>query len=120
MLKVSKSLELARVFLGKTVTVTIDRPLFSKHPKWDFVYEANYGYIPNTLAPDGAELDAYFLGVDKPLEKATGVCIAIVHRLNDDDDKLVVVPETIEMSDEAILEAVHFQEQFFDHVLVKA
>jgi inorganic pyrophosphatase len=85
-----------------------------------FVYEINYGYVPNTLAPDGAELDAYFLGVDKPLEEATGVCIAIVHRLDDDDDKLVVVPEGVELSDEAILEAVHFQEQFFNSVIVRA
>jgi inorganic pyrophosphatase len=89
MLKVSKSLELARPFLGKIVTVVFDRPLASNHPRWDFVYEVNYGYVPNTLAPDGAELGAYFLGVDKPLEKATGVCIAVVHRLDDDDDKLV-------------------------------
>jgi inorganic pyrophosphatase len=116
----SKSLELARPFLGKTVRVVFDRPLGSKHPRWGFVYEVNYGYVPNTLAPDGAELDAYFLSVDKPLEEATGICIAIVHRLDDDDDKLVVVPEGVELSDEAILEAVHFQEQFFNSVIVRA
>jgi inorganic pyrophosphatase len=115
----SLSLELARPFLGQTVTIVFDRPLGSKHPKWGFVYEANYGYVPNTLAPDGAELDAYFLGVDKPLEKAKGICIAIVHRLDDDDDKLVVVPEGVELGDEAIQEAVHFQEQFFKGVIVR-
>jgi inorganic pyrophosphatase len=115
----SKSLELARLFLRKSVTVVFDRPLGSKHPKWDFVYEANYGYVPSTLAPDGENLDAYFLGVDKPLEEATGVCIAIVHRLDDDDDKLVVVPENVKLSDEEILESVHFQEQFFNSVIVR-
>lgn len=115
----SLSLELARPFLGKTVTVVFDRPLGSKHPRWDFLYEANYGYVPNIIAPDGENLDAYFLGVDKPLEEATGVCIAIVHRLDDDDDKLVVVPEDIELSDEVILGAVHFQEQFFKSVVVR-
>lgn len=115
----SKSLELARPFLGRTVTVVFDRPLGSNHPKWDFVYEVNYGYVPSTPAPDGAELDAYFLSVNEPLEEATGVCIAIVHRLGDDDDKLVVVPENVELTDEAILEAVHFQEQFFKSVIVR-
>jgi hypothetical protein len=64
----SKSLELARPYLGKKVTVTMDRPLGSKHPKWGFVYEVNYGHIPHTLAPDGAELDAYFLGTNEPLK----------------------------------------------------
>lgn len=119
MLTVSKSLELARPFLGKSVTVVFDRPLGSNHPRWDFLYEANYGYISNVVAPDGENLDAYFLGVDKPLQEATGVCIAIVHRLDDDDDKLVVVPENVEMSDKAILEAVQFQEQFFNSIIIR-
>jgi inorganic pyrophosphatase len=48
--------------------------------------------VPDTKAPDGEEIDAYFLGIDKPVKKAQGKCIAIIHRLNDDDDKLVVVP----------------------------
>jgi inorganic pyrophosphatase len=116
----SHSLELARTFLGKTATVMMDRPRGSRHPKWGFLYEVNYGYVPDTLAPDGAELDAYVLGVDKPLETFIGTCIAIVHRLSDDDDKLVIVPDNISLSDEEILEAVRFQEQFFDHILLRA
>jgi inorganic pyrophosphatase len=115
----SKSLELARPFLGKSVTVIFDRPLGSKHPRWDFLYEANYGYVPNILAPDGENLDAYFLGAGEPLKEATGICIAIVHRLDNDDDKLVVVPEKVELSDTAILEAVRFQEQFFKSIIVR-
>jgi inorganic pyrophosphatase len=40
--------------------------------------------------------------------------IAIIHRLNDDDDKLVVVPKyKKEMTNEEIEKSVHFQEQFF-------
>jgi inorganic pyrophosphatase len=116
----SLSLELALPFLGKTVTVIIDRPLGSLHPRHGFLYEANYGYVPNIIAPDGEELDAYVLGVNKPLETFTGTCIAIVHRLNDNDDKLVIVPENTKLSDEKILEATKFQEQFFDHSLLRA
>jgi inorganic pyrophosphatase len=113
------SLELARPFLGKTVTVIMDRPLGSLHPKWGFLYEVNYGYVADTLAPDGAELDAYVLGVEKPLETFTGTCIAIIHRLNDDDDKLVVVPEHTALSDKEILEATKFQEEFFESVIIR-
>jgi len=83
----------AHDFLNKTVEVVIERPLGSKHPKHGFVYEANYGYIPNTKSPDGEELDAYLLGVNNPVEKAKGTCVAIIHRTNDDDDKLVVVSD---------------------------
>lgn len=110
----SQSLVLARTFLGKQVAVTIDRPLGSKHPKHGFVYPVNYGFIPGTVAPDGEELDAYVLGVESPVVSFEGVCIALVHRLDDDDDKLVVVPEDrTDMTDEEIRQVTHFQEQFF-------
>ena len=98
----SKSLALALSFTGKRVHVIVDRPLGSRHPKHGFLYEANYGYIPATEAPDGEELDAYFLGAGVPLESADGICIAVVHRHRDDDDKLVVVPDGVHMTDEEI------------------
>lgn len=116
----SASLSLAKPYLGKEVKVVIDRSLGSKHPKHGFVYEANYGYIPDTKAPDGEELDAYVLGVGKPIEFFRGKCIAIIHRLNDDDDKLVVVPKSSEdMSDEDIRKATYFQEQFFQSEIIR-
>lgn len=93
--------------------VIIDRPIGYCHPEWDLIYEVNYGYIPDTLAPDGEELDAYVLGVDKPVDKFEGKCIAIIQRLNDDDDKLVVVPDNISYTSEQIKEMTNFQEKFF-------
>ena len=65
-----------------------------------FRYEANYGFVPGTRAPDGDELDAYFLGTTVPLERAQGEVIAIVHRTDEDDDKLVVVASGTTMSDD--------------------
>ena len=115
----SKSFELAKKYLGKEVNVVIDRPLGSKHPKHDFVYDANYGFIEGVKAPDGEELDAYYLGVQKPIQSANGICIAIAHRKNDDDDKLIVVPKEIIMSDEQIMSAIHFQEQWFDTEIIR-
>ena len=94
-------------------------PLGSKHPKHGFAYKANYGFVPGTKAPDGEELDAYVLGVSEPLETFEGTCIAIVHRKDDDDDKLVVVPEGVEMSDEQIMNAVAFQEKWFDSSVIR-
>ncbi len=117
----SRSLELARPFLGKTVNVIIDRPLGSVHPREkDLIYSVNYGYVSGITAPDGAELDAYVLGVREPLKTFTGTCVAIIHRREYDDDKLIVVPESVMLSNEEILEAVHFQEQFFDHTVLRA
>jgi inorganic pyrophosphatase len=44
-------------YLGKKVILTIDRQFSTKHPKHEFMYELNYGFVPNTLSPDGEELD---------------------------------------------------------------
>ena len=111
----SRSLFLAEQYLGKNVSIIIDRSLGSEHPRHGFVYEVNYGYVPGTQSADGEELDAYYLGVSRPLRTAEGRCIAVIHRLNDDDDKLVIVPEThLDLTDSEITKAVNFQEQWFD------
>lgn len=115
----SETLALARQFLGKEVEVTFDRPMGSKHPKFGFEYRENYGYIEGVKAPDGEDLDAFFIGAGKPLEKAIGVCIAIAHRKDDDDDKLIVVAPGVEMTDKEIMEAIWFQEQYFDTEIIR-
>lgn len=107
-------------FIGKEVEIKIDRPLHSKHPKHGFVYEVNYGFVPDTKAPDDEEIDAYLLGVDEPVDSYKGKCIAVIHRLNDADDKLVVIPDSLDdVSDEDIRKATHFQEQFFESEIIR-
>lgn len=115
----SESFKLAKDYLGKEVELAIDRPLGSRHPKHGFVYEANYGFIEGVKAPDGEDLDAYYLGVQEPLQRAKGVCIAIAHRKDNDDDKLIVVPHGSHMSDGEIMTAIRFQEQWFDTEIIK-
>jgi inorganic pyrophosphatase len=119
-LEPSKSLELARQYLGKEVEIVIDRPIGSKHPKHDFLYEVNYGFIDGVKAPDGEDLDAYYLGVNEPIERSKGVCIAIAHRRDNDDDKLIVVPQGVIMTDEQIASAIYFQEQWFDTEILRS
>lgn len=100
-------------FLHKKVKVIVDRPLGSKHPKYNnFIYPVNYGYIPNTLAGDGEEIDAYILGEDIPLSEYEGQVIAIIHRKNDNEDKLVVSKRSFTIDE--IKTSLHFQEQYFE------
>ncbi len=106
-------------YLNQTLTAIIDRPFGSKHPKHGFIYPVNYGYIPNTTSGDGEELDCYILGVFEPVEEFTGKCIAIIHRTDDDDDKLILVPEGKNYSDEAINALTEFQERFFKHEIIR-
>ncbi len=106
-------------YLGKKVFVKMDRPLGSKHPKHNFIYSVNYGYIPNTISGDGEELDAYVLGEHKPLDEFEGVVIAVIHRTNDNDDKLVVMREGRNYTDDQIRALTEFQEQYFQSEIIR-
>ena len=106
-------------YLGKNIEAKIDRELGSKHPKHGFIYPVNYGYIPNTISGDGEEIDCYILGVFEPIKEFKGKCIAIIHRTNDNDDKLIIVPEDKEYSDDAINALIEFQEQYFEHIIIR-
>ena len=108
-----------RDYLGKIIKIKIDRPFGTKHPKHGFIYPVNYGYVPNTVSEDGEEFDAYLLGVFEPVEVYEGECIAIIHRTNDKDDKLVVVPQGKKYSDDAINALTEFQEQYFEHIIIR-
>ena len=112
-------MDLAKSFLGKIVNVEIDRALGTKHPKHGFIYTVNYGFVPNTISGDGEELDCYVLGIYEPLETFTGKCIAYIHRTNDDDDKLIIVPENTNFSNEQIKALTAFQERFFESEIIR-
>ena len=106
-------------YLGKKVKIVMDRPMGSKHPKWNFIYPINYGYVPNTISGDGEELDAYIVGIFEPVEEYEGKCIAVIHRLDDDDDKLVIAPEEKIYTKQQIEALVEFQERFFEHEIIE-
>jgi len=101
------------IYIGKKVKIKIDRPLGSRHPKWGFIYPINYGFIPDTISGDGEELDAYLIGVFEQCESYEGICIAVLHRLEEDDDKLIIVPEGKRYSKKQIEALVEFQERYF-------
>ena len=109
----------ASSFIGKIIEVEMDRPLGTRHPKHGFMYCVNYGFVPGTVSGDGEELDAYLLGVFEPLQSYIGKCIAVIHRINDDDDKLVVVPEGKNYTDEEIRVLTEFQERYFESEIIR-
>ncbi len=100
-------------YLNQKIDIIIDRPLGLKHPKYNFIYLLNYGYVPETISRDDEELDAYLLGVFEPVKNYTGKVIAVIKRINDNDDKLIVVPEGVNYNNEQIRALTEFQERFF-------
>ena len=107
-------------YIGKTLTIHIDRPIGTKHPTYsDMIYKTNYGYVPETIGGDGEEIDAYILGPTDPVETYVGKCIAVIHRLQDRDDKLIIVPEGKEITEEEIREKTRYQEQYFESIIIQ-
>ncbi len=107
----------AKDYLGNDVYIKIDRPLGSRHPKHGFMYNLNYGFVPNTIGGDGEELDAYYVGEFEPVSDGSGKVIAIIHRTNDDDDKLIVSKDGYNYSDDAIRALTEFQEKYFESII---
>ncbi len=107
-------------FIGKKVRIEIDRPLGSVHPAHEHIWFClNYGFVPGVLSGDGDDLDAYLLGVFTPMKEYTGKCIAVIRRRDEDDDKLVIVPEGTQYTDNQILALTEFIERFHDSYLVR-
>ena len=105
-----------RSYLGKTVKIGIDRPIgyIHKKEKYSLEYKINYGYVPDVIGGDGEELDVYLLGVDTPVTEFECRIIAIVHRENDIEDKLVGAPVGARFTEEQVRQAVNFQEKYYD------
>lgn len=86
----------------------------SYHPDHkDLYYPINYGYVAGILAGDGEEQDCYLLGYDTPLKTCEAVVIAVIHRLNDDEDKWAAAPAGTTYTAAEIKALTHFQEQYF-------
>ncbi|MBR5232055.1 MAG: inorganic diphosphatase [Clostridia bacterium] len=101
--------------LGEIIDVVIDRPLGSAHPNDPHcIYPLNYGFVPGVYAGDGEEQDVYVMGVTEPICRFHGRVIAVIHRLNDHEDKWVAAPEGVIFSEEEIRRATHFIEQYFE------
>ena len=106
-------------YLNQNVREKVNRSLLSKHHKHGFIYPVNYGFVPDTISGDGVELDCYVLGVFELLNEFKGKCIAIIHRNNDNDDKLIIVPENRNFSNKEIDVLIEFQERFFKHEIIR-
>ncbi len=106
---------LVQSYLGKTVSVKIDRPIEYVHHKKHVTlhYPINYGYLPGVLGGDGEELDVYVLGIDVPVDVCSVCVIGIVYRENDVEDKLIAAPEGMVFDQAQIASAIHFQEQYY-------
>ena len=106
-------------YLGKDVSIEIDRPIGYVHHKGEktLVYPINYGYIPGVLGGDGEELDVFLIGVNEPVASYIGRIIGIIYRADDVEDKLVMAPSEKMFTAEEIARAVYFQEKYYQSTI---
>ena len=71
------------------------------------------------VAGDEGPQDVYVLGTNRPMQSFEEKVIAVHHRFNDMEDKWIVSLNGSDYSDEKILQAIHFQEQYFEGELVR-
>ena len=108
-----------RKILGRHVTVTMDRPIGTTHPKHpNIVYPINYGYVDGLLGGDGEEQDVYVLGESRPLDTFDGIVIAVVHRFDDNECKWVACKKGGKYTADEIMAAINFQEQFYHSQII--
>lgn len=47
--------------------IVIDRPKGTKHPRFDFVYPLDYGYLKDTASSDGGGIDVWRGSLSEPV-----------------------------------------------------
>ena len=106
-------------WMGKTVDVTVDRPIGYVHTTKGITldYTINYGFLPGVIGGDGEEQDVYILGVSQPLTTFTGRIIGVVRRKDDNEDKFVAAPEGMIFRSEQIRKEIDFVEKYFDSTI---
>ncbi|MBQ7992110.1 MAG: GNAT family N-acetyltransferase [Solobacterium sp.] len=105
---------LGREYLGRTVTVTVDRPYGSFHPhNPNVLYSLNFGYVDELISDDGEFVDAWIYGLYEPAETFRGSVIGIIYH-KDGPSRFIVgrIGETYRKED--VMDAVAFDEQYYD------
>lgn len=102
--------------LGKTVTVIIDQPYGSmNYRNPDVLNPLNIGYIEEDITDEDREFqEAYVYGPQEPLEKFTGIVIGIVYHRNDSSSRWIVAPPGIVIHPDEIIQALGFEEQYYE------
>lgn len=99
--------------LGKKVKVHIDDSSKGN------ILQASYGYLEDFLSSDGSRQEVYVLGADEVGEEFSGVAYAIIERKDEGKDKLVVVKEGSEYSNQEIRKAIAHKEKPFKHKIIR-
>lgn len=107
--------------LGKTVTVTVERPYGSLDLRSEGELSVNCGYIEEDVTMDDTDLkNAYIVGVHEPLESFTGVVIALLYHEEDDGIYTVVGRQGEIIDHNLVIQEIGMVEQYYNSRIVFA
>jgi len=99
--------------LGEKFKVHITNPIGScLDTNNNVIFKVNYGIVDGVIDASGEPQYAYVLDEDKPIDTFEGYLVAIVHRVNDVENKWVI--SNYHLSKEEIYEKISFIEGFFN------
>jgi len=111
---------LGRQMLGKTVTVTVDRPYGSFHPTIaNVIYPINFGYVSAPLSLQEGMQDAWVVGPQTPVETFQGVVAGIIYH-KDGDSRWIVVQPGMVIDHAQIINLIGFEEQYYETRIIWA
>lgn len=109
--------------IGMELDAIITRPIGTVHPRYkDIIYEVNYGVVKDFELKDGRDLKTYIVGESMPTElngTYHGKVLAILHRLNDENDRIIIAPIGRTLSDDEIISKTEFAEQYFVSEIIR-
>lgn len=107
--------------LNKKITIEIDRPIGTLHPKRENVYyPINYGFVPGLMGGDDEEQDVYVIDSNVVKTSSEVKIIGIVIRLNDVESKWIgVEDEKLSYTINEIESIINFQEQYYEVIILK-
>lgn len=103
-----------RSYLGKSVTVIVDRPYGSLDLRSDGEMTCNCGYVQQQITmEDCDDIEARIVGIYEPCETFTGTVIGIIYHKEDSHLHLIVAPPAWTINKEEIITQVGMVEQYY-------
>ncbi len=94
--------------------IVIDRPVGSSHPRYpDIIYKVDYGYLKDTLSPDGGGIDVWLGSSER---KVVGIICTVDLLKRDSEIKILVGCSEEEIE---YINNFHNESQFMKGILIR-
>lgn len=94
--------------------IVIDRPKGTKHPRFDFIFPLDYGYLKDTTSPDGGGIDVWRGSLSEPVCDAV---ICTIDLLKKDSEIKILIGCTEE--EKAVIMRFHNDSEYMKGAMIR-